>query len=90
VCLFGVANGDAFTQGWVQHVGEQPGKVALGSQVAELPDAKVEVVVLYGTGRCQCLHRGFRHETDIPRRRRSLSRSGSGEAPCGCLQRNCS
>lgn len=46
MCLLGVAEGDIIAQGWVEHVGQEPGEVALGSEVTELPDAKVEVVVL--------------------------------------------
>lgn len=44
----GVAEGDVGAEGRVEDVGEEPGEVALGGEVAELLDAKVEVVVLGG------------------------------------------
>jgi len=41
----GVAQGDVVPEGRVEDVGQQPGEVALGGQMAVLHDAKVEVMV---------------------------------------------
>lgn len=45
----GVAEGDVGAEGRVEDVGEEPGEVALGGEVAELLDAEVEVVILGGS-----------------------------------------
>jgi len=51
VCPFGVTQGHVFPQRRVEHVGDEPGKVALFRQVAELLDAKVEIMVLLFHGK---------------------------------------
>ena len=44
--LLAVAERHVRAQGWVEHVGAEPGEVALLRQLLEVRDAEVELVVL--------------------------------------------
>lgn len=46
MCLFGVADGNIFTQCRVEDVGEEPGEVTFPSKVFKLIYSEVKIMVL--------------------------------------------
>ena len=41
-----VSDGNRITQGWVEHICDQPRELAFGCQMPEFANAKVEVMIL--------------------------------------------